>query len=345
MSIDATSGQKTTVTQQKSTVQQTKKSSFFKKIGNWFNKNGNTVGNVMSAVGDTAMSTGMTLAQMEVMRKGSIWGMGFMGCGMPLGYGMDYYTQCDPLGISGWMGYGAGGYNPYLTQMGNQMAFDWGAVTMQQMMAQQQLQANQYSQFNINQNVNQNINVNQKIQADFAELDVSKQDTKDGKEFDDATNGLTDEKGNAISGKKYSFGITDKKDYSEKIQEKAKNYVAHIDKESGNSDGAITLEEYTKHEMAKLPSDATEEQKAQAKKMAEIAFNKLDLTGDNKLDWKEYSAALSTFDQKFGGTELDGTITSEDYSKWSTELGGSTGTKFENAARTNYLSLFKKKEE
>ena len=344
MAIDATSGQSN--------------QGFFKKIGKgitnaakstgkWFNKNGGTVGKIMSAVGDTAMQTGMTLAQFEVMKNGSIWGMGCMGMGygMPMGYGLDFYANYDPLGLSGWMGMSGSGYNPYLTQMGNQMAYNMGAATMQQLMLQ-----NNQSQINYSQYFQNSVNVNQNIKADFAKLDVSKQDTQAGKEFDKGTDALTKD-GEAIQGKTFSFGLTksnnqktDTANYQDKVQNVAKSYVAHIDSEYGNKDGAITLEEFKKHEMSKLGNSADDTKKAQSKQMAETAFKKLDLNGDNKLDWKEYSAAFTTFDQSSSGTDLDGVIKSEDYANWSTALGDATSTKFDKAARTNYLQLFKKQD-
>ena len=345
MSTDATSGQSN--------------NGFFKKIGKgignagksigkWFNKNGDTVGNVMSALGNTAMQTGMTLGQIEMMKHGSIWGMGYMSMslGMPMGYGMGFYSNCDPLGVSGWMGTQGYGTDPHLTYMGNQMAYNMGAATMQQIMAQNNSQNIQYNQYFSNLTNN-----NTKLKTDFAKLDISNQSTIAGKDFDKATDELTNE-GEAVSGKKFSFGLTkgenskiDAANYNAKVQETAKSYLAHIDTEYGDKDGGISLEEFTKHEMSKLKSDATDSEKAQAKSIAQNAFKKMDLNGDNKLDWKEYSAVLATFDQKFGGTELDGQITSEDYAAWSADLSNPYSTKFNNAARTNYLQMFKKQDD
>ena len=192
----------------------------------------------------------------------------------------------------------------------------------------------------------------------FAELDVSTQNTAEGKKFDEATDSLVDEDGKAVKDKSFKMNVkrgADSKETSEnyrtRVSELGKSYLAHI--ESKSSDGAdnegISLEEFTEHEMDKLGDDISDEEKAEYEQRAENAFNKIDINNDGQIDWKEYSAAIMTFDQKAGtkpkGTTNDGQISSSDYEQWSTLMSDSKQNMFDLSIRRNYKELFDESED
>ena len=161
-----------------------------------------------------------------------------------------------------------------------------------------------------------------------------------------------DKKGNAVEGKKFEIlkgGVqgTEKADgdkYRTAVSELGKSYLANMDKISGNGDGKVTLEEFTKHQMAELGENATDEQKANAKQRAQFAFSKIDQNGDGYADWKELAATFATYDQDSEG-KMDGIITSEEYSKINTDIRQKAGIEFNKGLRTNYQTLFGKKTE
>lgn len=342
-----------------------KKTTWFGKFGNWFNKNSSKIGASMSILGNSAMNIGMDIAQFEMTREmlktGSIWGMGgYMYGGGMFGCrsfgGGSWMMNGDPLGLT-WAGGGYDTYNPYYTQMGNQMAFNYGYQ-----MAQQGAYTQGYSQGFFNPT--DTYQTRQIIQNDataplqpeankFAKLNVSEQDETEGHNFDEVTNNFVDEEGEAISGKEYDLEVKADKDgkfssdYKAKVSELGKSYLANIEKTTGDVDNkGIDLKEFKKHEMKKLPADATDEQIEEAEARTENAFKKLDINDDGKIDWKEYSAAIMTFDQEAGtqpkGKANDGVITSEDYAAWSSLMGSEKTNLFDTSIRKNYKQLFDK---
>ena len=120
------------------------------------------------------------------------------------------------------------------------------------------------------------------------------------------------------------------------------SYASFIDKgENGDSNNKVDLQEFINHELSKLPSSATEEQKKEAKLKAQIAFNKIDLNKDGIADWKEFAATFATFDED-KDKKLDGIIRSDDYARWSSSLSTNQTTTFDQGIKRNYNYLFGK---
>lgn len=120
----------------------------------------------------------------------------------------------------------------------------------------------------------------------------------------------------------------DKKEfYTQAFTLLGQSLLANIDKNSGNQDGYITLEEFLKNE--KADTDATK--KANMQKV----FNQLDQNGDGKVDYKELTAMLAMYD-----ANSDGEISKEEFNKGDTSLINGTATK---SLQDKYNELFPKK--
>lgn len=115
--------------------------------------------------------------------------------------------------------------------------------------------------------------------------------------------------------------------YTKAFEDLGKSLLANIDKNSGNQDGYITLEEFLKNE--KADTDATK--KANMQKV----FNQLDQNGDGKVDYKELTAMLAMYD-----ANSDGKISKEEFNKGDTSLINGTATK---SLQDKYNELFPKK--
>lgn len=119
--------------------------------------------------------------------------------------------------------------------------------------------------------------------------------------------------------------------YNELTQQLAKSLLMNIDKNSGNSDGYLALDEFINNEMKN--ANLTEEQKTQLKTKLQQAYSQLDQNGDSKVDWKELTAMITGLYD----TNHDGEITSEEF-----QTGGSTliSGGAASALRTAYQNLF-----
>lgn len=115
--------------------------------------------------------------------------------------------------------------------------------------------------------------------------------------------------------------------YNQTFTELGQSLLANVDKNSGNQDGYITLEEFLKNE--KADTDATK--KANMQKV----FNQLDQNGDGKVDYKELTAMLAMYD-----ANSDGGISKEEFNKGDTSLINGTATK---SLQDKYNELFPKK--
>lgn len=289
----------------------------------------------------TAM-TGIALKSMTGCCSQSIFPMGRAGysCGVRLGYGIGVTPQmmADPMGFS-WLPNPACGYaqnNAY----GNMLAYQYGlnlaaqsnaqiASNMASLQQQQQLQK-----------------TNTKYAGD---LDKD-QETKTGKAFDNATDKMAENKDSSFNIlDKYTNPKDEKKcadEYRAAVSNVAKSYAAEIDNTSGNKDRKVTIEEFVKHEMSKLDKDASDENKAAAKAMAQTAFDKIDINGDGYADWKELAATVATFDtdNETNDKPLDATITSDEYKKWSALMSQQGTNEFDTTIRKTYTQLFGDKE-
>lgn len=289
----------------------------------------------------TAM-TGIALKSMTGCCSQSIFPMGRAGysCGVGMEYGIGITPQmmADPMGFS-WLPNPACGYaqnNAY----GNMLAYQYGlnlaaqsnakiAANMELLQQQQQLQK-----------------TNTKYAGD---LDKD-QETKTGKAFDNATDKMAENKDSSFNIlDKYTNPKDEKKcadEYRAAVSNVAKSYAAEIDNTSGNKDRKVTVEEFVKHEMSKLDKDASDENKAAAKAMAQTAFDKIDINGDGYADWKELAATVATFDtdNETNDKPLDATITSDEYKKWSALMSQQGTNEFDTTIRKTYTQLFGDKE-
>lgn len=246
-----------------------------------------------------------------------------------------YNLNANPMGI-GIFGNNNFYQNQMNTQYGNMLAYNWGAQLAAQIHA---------SNANAQPHTPTQL---PKTNNEYAG-DVKDQDTTKGKDFDKATNDMVDKEGNAIDGKSYTIceKPQNEDEYKSHVTELGKSYLAEIDNTVGNGDGKLTLDEFVKHELKKLPSDASTTKKEQAKANAQTAFNKIDQNGDGYADYKELASTISTMDQNFDSkdkvAERDGKITSKEYEQWSTLLSDSTNTTFDKYSRSIYNKLFGKK--
>ena len=324
-------------------VNNTGKTPFFKRVGNWFNKNGNTAGKIMTITGTTAMGVGMTGMFIHEMKhpSHSIFGGGFGYCN----------PMCNPMmgsmGMFGGIGYPMmgsmgmfGGMGNFHSIMGQQMAYQYG---MQQRMMTDQTSNlyNNPNQFGMYNQYNQFGSNNQFFQPTYdttttTTTTTTEKDTwKDNiKELKYKANEYKSKDGDEADGKNLdtqtdklgrgtikNIELTDDKNkLKETYQQKGKDQVAYLD---SDKDGFVDIEEFTDKEKGKSKFNKT---------IVTRAFEKIDLNGDNKLDYSELSSLYATFSSDYGASgEISeaGTnnITKENYDKWSEALGSSSNSK------------------
>lgn len=124
--------------------------------------------------------------------------------------------------------------------------------------------------------------------------------------------------------------------YNELTQQLAKSLLMNIDKNSGNSDGYLALEEFINNEMKN--ANLTEEQKTQLKTKLQQAYSQLDQNGDSKVDWKELTAMITGLYD----ANNDGEITAEEFQAGGNNLLSGSGA---SALRTAYQNLFGNREQ
>lgn len=304
---------------------------------NWSN-----FGNSLSKLGAGLIQTGMTSYALRTATNPcntSIFGFGGCGMGCNMGFGMGGMMSANPMGIGLFGANNA--YNAMNTQYSNALGYQWG-LSLAQQAKNNNLAMPNFSTINSN-----NI---KKTNNEYAG-DIDKdQDTTQGKAFNKATSEMIDEDGKAVKDKSFTISQSNSSEgYTKDVSNLSKSYLADIDKSVGNGDGEITADEYINYEIKNsLPSNADAKQKSDAMKLGQISFSKLDQNGDNKLDWKEMAAGFATFDSDSTGKskkDLDGKITSEDFSTWSEHLVNQNSNVFDTNVRKNYTQLFGKKED
>lgn len=115
--------------------------------------------------------------------------------------------------------------------------------------------------------------------------------------------------------------------YNQRFTALGQSLLANVDKNSGNQDGYITLEEFLKNE--KADTDATK--KANMQKV----FNQLDQNGDGKVDYKELTAMLAMYD-----ANSDGEISKEEFAQGGQSMLNGTAAQ---TLQNKYNELFPKK--
>lgn len=306
---------------------------FMNNIGQAFKKgiqNGN-IAKGLSAVGMTAFGVGMTGAMIHDLNHnkgcgGSIFG-GYFGnnCGCSPMSGMNMFGGMNLYGNM----YNSYGFNPYNTQMGNDMAFEWGRQLAKEYQAQQAQTQTQFQQPQISKHNNE--------QAEAVSTDTNK---ALGEAFDEGTNKLADDDAdpvNLLDNVQNGRG-DDKTTYLKGISNTAKSYIAHID---ADGDGYISESEFIKHELAsaKGEKELSSAEETKLKASMKHAFAQMNLNQDEDgIDWKEMAASITTYDA--GGTgdgKLDGKITAKNYSDAQNSI---TNGSFGQASWTNYKALF-----
>lgn len=334
---------------------------FMNSIGNAF-KTGWNNGNIqkgMQVAGATAFGVGAIGAMAHEMKNGSIFG----GC-CHGGYGMNPFGMSMGMTPYGMMGagnmfdsmgmlnnYSMMGTNPYLTQAGQQWAFEWG----RNLAMQQSLMPSYSGSFSTNftELTDEQIDKyapardNKKVAGD------ANADTKLGDEYEKGTDALRKDKSKAdpVKLSETKFTNDDKTDYVTNLSKLAESYIAKVGR-----DGTISEDDYIdqaieKYKEANPNLELTEQNEAFLRNQMKLAFAKLDLNGDGEIDKNEMTSALATFDAggKAIGTSnsADGKITAAEYDAAQKSLTANNST-FATNNWTNYQQLFgaqKKSEE
>ena len=108
--------------------------------------------------------------------------------------------------------------------------------------------------------------------------------------------------------------------YKELVKKFGKDFIKGIDAKYGNGDNTLDIDEYKKFELGSFDeSEFTKDEKDEFNQGCQLAFDKLDLNNDQKLDEKEISMLLAAMDRNDQDTE-NGRITINDYNRISEKL-------------------------
>lgn len=306
----------------------------------------NKLGDALLKIGTSTLQTGTFYATTKALNSncygGSIFGCGGFGgyVGYPMGgYTMGGYPSMACYGQFGMM-------NSYASQMSIGQAYGQGYALGEQLKAQ-----NASGMFSAGMGFTgipgfQNMfNGIQKLTptGNEAAEKFENHPTELGKQFEE----------HSKSGKATQFVMSDweakaegkEKDaeYKEYASNFAKSYIAHIDESSGNKDNEISQEEYLKYNLsADIGKDATEQEIAMYKQIANTSFEKIDQNGDKKIDWKEMASLLSTYDAMSG--KRDGKITTEELKGGFNGITNANSTAMDTQLRNEYTRLFGKTE-
>lgn len=295
-------------------------------FGNWFKTNiqNNNLSKFFTAFGQTAMNAGMTSAAIREMNQqssifggccGGYWGGGYYNQPNLFGGCCNSSMMYNPLGI-GNCNTGNYFFN-YNAQAGINLAAQQGymdGLAIRQLDAAAKARAAAQQQATAKSLPKTNWKAADKIASD--------QDKTAGQKLEtDSTKILENKKGSIT----IATGLTGQNDesetkYKEQVSELAKSYGASMDTDG---DGYVSLEEYKKSENHKN---------------AEVAFNKIDMNGDGKLDWKELAATLRTLD--IDSDKRDGQISYKELDKWQQLMVDDSNTTFDSAVRKSYQNLF-----
>lgn len=307
----------------------------------------NKLGDTLLKIGTSTLQTGTFYATTKALNSncggGSIFGCGgFSGyAGYPMGgYSMGSYPSMACYGQFGMM-------DSYASQMAIGQAYGQGYALGEQIKAQGANGMFGFMNFSSMpgfQNIFNNNQTKLNPTENKAAEKFTSHPTELGKQFEE----------HSKSGKTTQFVMSDweakaegkEKDaeYKEYTSNFAKSYIAHMDETSGNKDNEISKDEYLKYNIsADLPKNATEEQIAAYKQIANTSFDKIDQNGDGKIDWKEMGALLSTYDAMSG--KRDGKISTEELETGFSGLTNANSTAMDTQLRNEYTRLYGKTEE
>lgn len=255
-------------------------------------------GQSLQKIGKNMMQTAMFYGQSKMALHqsefgfGSIWGGGYMG-----GCNGGYMGGCNNMWNM---------YNQQTLNMAYQQGYNEMAMRLQQALSNT---PTQHTQNPVADAVGKDTDT--KFGAAYEEAE------KNGTDYEVIKQDLT-----AIS------DTTQKKTvYNQAFTALGQSLLANVDKNSGNQDGYITLEEFLKNE--KADTDATK--KANMQKV----FNQLDQNGDGKVDYKELTAMLAMYD-----ANSDGEISKEEFAQGGQSLLNGTAAQ---TLQNKYNELFPKK--
>lgn len=263
-------------------------------------------GQSLQKIGKNMMQTAMFYGQSKMALHqsefgfGSIWGGGYGGY---MGGGSIWGCGCG-----GYMGgcYGMNMYNQQTLNMAYQQGYNEMAMRLQQALSNTPTQHTQNPA------------------ADAVGKDT---DTKFGAAYEEAEKNGTDYEVIKQDLTEISDTTQKKTIYTKDFEALGKSLLANIDKNSGNQDGYITLEEFLKNE--KADTDATK--KANMQKV----FNQLDQNGDGKVDYKELTAMLAMYD-----ANSDGEISKEEFTQGGQSMLNGTAAQ---TLQNKYNEFFPKK--
>lgn len=133
---------------------------------------------------------------------------------------------------------------------------------------------------------------------------------------------------------------TDASKKEEKYNQLAKNLgkslLMNMDKNSGDGNGELSLDEFLNNEMKDLSAADKEKYKA----LYQQAFSQMDLNGDGKIDWKEMTAMITSYDSGSDG-KYNGEITQDDLKTTNQNLFEG---KLSSKLRSEYNRMFKSSE-
>jgi hypothetical protein len=122
------------------------------------------------------------------------------------------------------------------------------------------------------------------------------------------------------------------------------SYIDHLDKTYGDGNGELTLDEYTKSQMAPLPDEYKND--AEFIQATINSFNNINVDGGKTINVKEITALLSLFDMDVNNGGLNGKIKVYDTLAYSLNLledpKSDSGKKIQRKIADRYVSIFSK---
>ena len=273
----------------------------------------------LQTLGNSMLGNGLLLATTQQMNRGGFYGTsvwscsgGFIGCTPPLSIFHPMYSSMN--------------YNPYLTQAGLQIAAQAGAEMMEQAMAQQ----------------NQLIQPADKTEEpanDFSDVEASsyfEDKMAAGEDVSFVTSAWSEKANKEDLSTEEEKALTDS--YKKSVSQLGYSHTKYIDKEYGNDDNKITIDELKNYIKAKNPDedDSTIEQ------YTKNLLKTLDINKDENITGDEMTALMAYIDEFGENKKADGKISPEDFNfaTYIMQDNGELNTSFGNRIKESHENLF-----
>ena len=273
----------------------------------------------LQTLGNSMLGNGLLLATTQQMNRGGFYGTsvwscsgGFIGCTPPLSIFHPMYSSMN--------------YNPYLTQAGLQIAAQAGAEMMEQAMAQQ----------------NQLIQPADKTEEpanDFSDVEASsyfEDKMTAGEDVSFVTSAWSEKANKEDLSTEEEKALTDS--YKKSVSQLGYSHTKYIDKEYGNDDNKITIDELKNYIKAKNPDedDSTIEQ------YTKNLLKTLDINKDENITGDEMTALMAYIDEFGENKKADGKISPEDFNfaTYIMQDNGELNTSFGNRIKESHENLF-----